>query len=118
MNKLKDDIHDCGKCSIFPCSTQEEVLRNDICIDCPVKCCHAPLLPMVKCEKKILGGGKFGGIKLKDNGWCHYYNEITGKCTIYEKRPIGCRIASCGFIRRGEVPGHIRSMKNRYMKTE
>jgi Fe-S-cluster containining protein len=31
----------------------------------------------------------------KESGACHYLEEQTGKCTIYDKRPVVCRTFDC-----------------------
>lgn len=111
MKRLKDEMHDCYKCNLYPCSLQKEVSKGDICKDCPIPCCRDVLMPLMPCEKEKLERGKLGGIKMKDNGWCHYFDKIKRGCTIYEKRPIGCRIHSCRFITEGKVPDEVRAIK-------
>lgn len=107
MDKLKDEIHNCEECDLYPCSFQEDVSKEDICKDCPIPCCRAALVALLPCEEGKLEKGKFGSLKMNDDKWCCYYNPNIG-CTIYEKRPVGCRVASCRFIREGKVPDKLR----------
>lgn len=113
MHKLKDDIHNCYECGIYPCSFQGEV-SVDICRNCPVPCCHAVLVALVPCEEgKFESGSSSGVLKMNDDGWCYYFDKNNGNCTIYENRPIACRVASCRFIREGKIPDKIKIVKNR-----
>lgn len=118
MRRLKDEIHNCYKCELYPCSLQEEVSRRDICKDCPVPCCRSVLMALMPCEEVKLELGKYGGLKMKDNGWCYYFDKDKGGCSIYEKRPIGCRIASCRFIREGKIPEEIKVIKKEMQMEE
>lgn len=110
MDKLNDGIHNCHECEIYPCSFQEEVSRSDICVNCPAPCCRSVIVPLAPCEKGKIDVDKFGALKMNDDGWCSYYNYNIG-CTIYEKRPIICRIASCRFIREGKMPNELKIIK-------
>ena len=110
MDKLKDEIHNCDECAIYPCSFQEEVSRGEICRDCPVSCCRGVVVPLAPCEEGKIEIDEFGALKMNDDGWCRYYNHNIG-CTIYEKRPITCRIASCRFIREGKMPNELKIIK-------
>ena len=111
MEKLEDQIHHCKGCDIYPCSLQEEV-SNNICKDCPTPCCRAVLVALVPCEEKKLENGYFG-LKMNDDGWCYYFDKKNGRCVIYQKRPIACRVASCRFIIEGKIPDEIRAIKER-----
>lgn len=111
MEKLKDDIHDCYRCDLYPCSTQDEVSKGDICKDCPVPCCRSVLVALLPCEEEKLEKGYLGSLKMEDNGWCHYYDVDSEICTIYDKRPIVCRVASCRFIREGKMPDKLKIYK-------
>lgn len=113
MHKLKDEIHNCDGCDIYPCSSQEEVSKIDICGECPVPCCHAVLVALLPCEEGKLANGLYGALKMNDDGWCCYFDKNNGVCTIYEKRPIACRVASCRFIREGKIPDEIKIAKER-----
>lgn len=106
MRKLKDEIHHCDDCDIYPCSTQEIVLKSNICRLCPISCCRYVLVVLAPCEEMILEN-KNGALKMKENGWCYYYNEQKRECIIYEIRPVICRIASCRFIREGKIPKEL-----------
>lgn len=100
MHKLNDEIHHCDTCNFYPCSTQEEVI-SPLCSECPIPCCYHQLIPLAPCEEEHFVKDKYGGLKCVE-GDCHY---LTPKgCSIFEIRPIICRIASCGFIRRGYIP--------------
>ncbi len=109
MNLLSDEIHDCAKCEIFPCSLQEEVSRDEICNLCPIpsRCCQMPFLALLSCEKQKLEHEN-GLIKFTEEGWCIYYKN---GCTIHDKRPIACRIASCRWIREGKIPEEIQNLR-------
>ncbi len=111
MEKLNDIIHKCDDCEYYPCSTQDIVSKGDICKDCPVICCREVLVLLASCEENIFEKGKYGELKMKENGWCYYYNEDTKMCEIYEIRPITCRIASCRFIREGKIPDEVKKLK-------
>lgn len=112
MEKLKDDIHHCDNCDIFPCSSQEIVSKSDICNDCPSRCCNEVIVPLAPCEELKLGAGKGLGLKMRDNGWCWYYDKDKG-CTIYDIRPVMCRIATCRFIREGKIPEEIKMINEK-----
>lgn len=107
MNRLKDDIHNCYECDLYPCSTQDEVAEGGICKECPVHCCRYVLVALPPCEEEKLERGKFGGLKMNDDGWCYLFDKNNGMCTVYEKRPITCRVASCRFIREGKIPDEL-----------
>lgn len=110
MLKLKDGIHNCDECDLYPCSFQEEVSRIDICGECPVPCCGMVLVALVPCEEKKYENRDIGSLKMGDDGWCLYFKEGIG-CTIYNVRPITCRIASCRFTREGKMPDEVKIMK-------
>lgn len=116
MDKLKDEIHNCDKCDLYPCSSQEEVSKGDICKDCPTPCCRSVIVVLPPCERVVLKQDEYGGLKMKDDGWCHYFDREKRICSIYEKRPIMCRVASCRFIREGKIPDEIKIIKNRWKK--
>lgn len=99
MVRLKDAIHHCDDCKLYPC-TEQPVVESDICKQCPTTCCKAPLLPLMPCEAELKNP--------LSSEYCPYFNVSTRECIIYDKRPIGCRIASCGFIRRGKIPKYFR----------
>ena len=109
MRILKDDIHDCEKCELYPCSLQDEVSKTHICDKCPIICCRYQLIIVAPCEIGKLEVDDIGGLKMTDDGWCYYYSKKEG-CSIYDKRPVICRIASCRFIRRGGIPDVFKSM--------
>lgn len=50
---------------------------------------------------------------MKNNGWCQYFDEIKRICSIYEKRPVACRVASCRFIEKGKIPEEIFKIMNK-----
>lgn len=112
MEKLKDEIHHCDNCDIFPCSSQEIVSKSDICKDCPVHCCMEVIVPLAPCEELKLETNGGLGLKMMDNGWCFYHDDDKG-CTIYEKRPVMCRVASCRFVREGKIPEEIKTIKEK-----
>lgn len=113
MDKLEDEIHHCNGCGLYPCSFQEEVSKNDICKDCPTPCCRAVLVALLPCEEEKLENGSLGSLKMNDDGWCYYFDKNNGRCIIYQKRPIVCRVASCRFIIEGKIPDEIRAIKER-----
>mgnify|MGYP003394287999 CR=1 FL=1 len=113
MNKLEDEMHHCNECDLYPCSLQEEVSKNDICKDCPTPCCRGVLVALLPCEEEKLENGSFGALKMNDDGWCYYFDIKNGICTIYEKRPITCRVTTCRFIIEGNIPDEIRAIKER-----
>lgn len=47
---------------------------------------------------------------MNDDGWCCYFDHNTRGCSIYEKRPVACMIASCRFIREGKVPDMFKKL--------
>lgn len=98
MQKLNDSIHKCESCKYFPCSLQEAVESN-ICDECISKCCRGVIIPLAPCEQDV-----FIRLKNINDRWCPYYIITDKKCSIYEIRPITCRIASCRFIREGKMP--------------
>lgn len=112
MEMLKDEIHHCEKCDVFPCSMQDIVSRGDICGDCPIHCCQSVIIPLAPCEESKLEIEYGCVLKMGDNGWCWYYDKGKG-CAIYEKRPVMCRVASCRFIREGKIPDKIRIIKEK-----
>lgn len=109
MHKLKDGIHNCEGCNVYPCSFQEEVSVG-ICKDCPVPCCRAVLVVLLPCEEGKYKNGPLGVLKMNDDGWCYYFDKNNRTCTIYKNRPIVCRIASCRFIREGKIPDEIKTI--------
>lgn len=109
MEKLDDGIHHCDGCELFPCSTQEEVSRTDICGECPVPCCRMVLVALVPCEENKYENKDIGSLKMGDDGWCRYFKDGIG-CTIYNIRPIICRIASCRFVREGKIPKEVKDL--------
>lgn len=111
MEKLNDGIHHCDGCELFPCSAQEEVSIIDICGACPVPCCRMVLVPLVPCEDRSYENRDVGSLKMGNDGWCQYFKEEIG-CTIYNVRPIACRVASCRFIREGKIPKEIIDFMN------
>lgn len=115
MEKLNDDIHRCEGCEHFPCSSQEEVSRVDICKECISHCCRAVLVALVPCEEHKFERGDIGSLKMGDDGWCYYYRTGIG-CSIYDIRPITCRIASCRFIREGKYPVELKELKEKMRK--
>jgi Fe-S-cluster containining protein len=110
MNKLKDEVHDCINCGIYPCSLQEDISDNDICKNCPTTCCREVLVVILPCESGKLKEGKLGLLKMNEDGWCYYFDHNTRSCSIYEKRPIACRVASCRFIREGKIPEMLKKL--------
>lgn len=112
MDILKDKIHHCDTCDKFPCSFQDDISKNDICKECPVPCCRCVVVPILPCEEGKYEAGKFGGLKMNTDGWCHYYGHNIG-CTIYDIRPVTCRIASCRFIREGKMPDELKLIVKR-----
>ena len=104
MNILKDEIHDCKNCDIYPCSLQEDISNKNVCKDCPTTCCKGVMVVILPCESGKLKEGKLGLLKMNDDEWCCYFDHNTRGCSIYEKRPIVCRVSSCRFIREGKVP--------------
>ncbi len=111
MKLLSDGIHHCAECNIFPCSLSDEVLGDSVCKSCPIpsRCCQMPFLVLLPCEEEKLEHEN-GLIKFTKEGWCVYYKN---GCTIHDKRPIACRIASCSWIRAGKVPeAAIEQIKN------
>lgn len=111
MKMLKDEIHNCNDCNIYPCSLQEDVSDKDVCKNCPTVCCRDVLVVVLPCESGKLEEGKLGLLKMNDDGWCYYFDHDTRGCSIYEKRPIACRVASCRFIREGKV-SYVSKMHN------
>jgi len=101
MKQIKDGIHNCISCELYPCTMQEEIDGDDICRLCPIpsRCCNMPILPIMPCEEKL-------NITFTKEGWCIYYKD---GCTIHNKRPIACRIASCRWIREGKIPNEIQN---------
>lgn len=112
MEKLKDAIHHCEECDIFPCSTQEEIERLDICGQCPVPCCYKVLVALTPCEDNMYKHKDVGALKMGDDGWCGYYDDNVG-CTIYDIRPVICRVASCRFVREGKIPKELKDIEKR-----
>jgi hypothetical protein len=108
MHKLNDGIHHCDTCDIYPCTSQPEVV-SPICAKCPLGCCHHQLITLMPCEEDHYEKGWTGGLKCED-GNCHYLTP-TG-CSVFETRPIVCRIASCGFVRRGYIPEFVTKALN------
>lgn len=104
MKILKDEIHDCNSCNIYPCSLQEDISDKDVCKNCSAICCREALVVILPCENGKLKEGKLGLLKMNNDGWCYYFDHDTRRCSIYEKRPIACRVASCRFIREGNMP--------------
>ena len=102
MKLLNDEIHKCAKCEIFPCSIQDEVVSN-LCKDCPIVCCRSQLITLLPCEINHFENGEIPNtLKMKEDGWCFYYDNKIG-CKVHLNKPIICRISSCGFIRRGKI---------------
>ncbi len=106
MHKLDDIIHHCDTCDIYPCSSQEEVV-SPLCAKCPIGCCHHQLIVLAPCEEEYLERSKYGGLKCED-GDCYYLTSEG--CSIFEIRPIICRIASCSFIRKGYIPEFVTKL--------
>jgi Fe-S-cluster containining protein len=110
MNILKDEVHDCINCNIYPCSLQEDISDNDICKSCPTTCCREVLVVILPCESGKLKEGKLGLLKMNEDGWCYYFDHNTRRCSVYEKRPIACRVASCRFVREGKIPDVFKKL--------
>lgn len=107
-----DDIHKCEECELNPCTSSEEV--EDSCEDCPTpgQCCLSPIIPILPCEE--------GHYELRDDGihtlktvgqYCYAFDTVTKRCTIYEKRPMACRIHECGFLLRKRLSREFENMK-------
>lgn len=97
MDKLKDAVHHCATCDIFPCSTQPIIKDSRACPTCPVKQhgCYSPLVVLLPCElksRKIRATD--GAIALSQDGWCYAFDTKTRRCRIEEIKPIACRVAS------------------------
>lgn len=100
MKFLKDAIHDCQKCSIYPCTFQE-IVESDVCKECPTPCCRGVVLPILPCEESLK-------IELRKDEWCNYFDVENYVCKIYDIRPVTCRIASCRFIEEGKIPEKLK----------
>lgn len=120
MNILKDEVHSCISCDIYPCSLQEVISNKDVCRDCPTPCCREVLVVILPCESGKLEEGKLGLLKMNDDGWCCYFDHKIRGCSVYEKRPIACRVASCRFIREGKVPDVFKKLhlNNNFVEQE
>jgi Fe-S-cluster containining protein len=107
MELLNDGIHNCKECHIYKeyggtCSSQP-TLTLEICKLCETRmCCRAPALPLMECEQntildKIEDGEyvEFDGIIPFniDTKYCKHLDTKTKKCSVYNQRPIACRIA-------------------------
>lgn len=105
MIEKYDGIHDCKNCGFNPCSLQPIVENN--CEGCPIptRCCHAPIIPLLPCERGHYEEGPLGIklVKYKGIEYCYAFDPVLLRCTIYDTRPLACRIASCGFIRRKQI---------------
>lgn len=110
MNILKDEVHDCSNCDIYPCSLQEDISDKDVCKDCSGTCCKDIMIVVLPCESGKIKEGKLGLLKMNDDGWCCYFDHSTAMCSIYEKRPVACRVTSCRFIRDGKVPNSFKKL--------
>ena len=99
MHKLNDRIHHCDTCDIYPCTKREEVI-SPVCSNCPTSCCKHELIVLMPCEEDHFEKGMYGGLK-SENGWCHYHTS-TG-CSVFETRPIICRISECESVRKGYI---------------
>jgi len=117
MQLLSDKIHYCKNCNIVkkygePCSSQDEI-KSSACEECklPYKCCHAPFLILMPCERNgILDEVnedeyiQFDGMIPfnKKTDACKHFDTTNRRCKVYEFRPVACRIAGCiktgGFI--------------------
>ena len=77
--EVKIECNKCGYCCI---GTEMELLPEDI-------------ERILKLGYKLQEFAKFDGIywRLKTkNGYCIFFNKKDNTCTIYEYRPIGCRL--------------------------
>ncbi len=110
MNILKDEIHDCSNCYIYPCSLQEDISDKDVCKDCFAECCKDIMVVILPCESGKFKEETLGLLKTGDDGWCYYFDHSTRRCSVYEKRPVACRVSSCRFIREGKVPNSFKEL--------
>jgi len=105
LKEIKDHIHHCTSCTHFPCT--EQPLVDDACEGCPIpiRCCMMPVVALMPCERGFIEANeRFESatcIQWKKSGECYAYQD--GKCTIYDKRPVVCRIAQCAWT-RGDRP--------------
>lgn len=54
-------------------------------------------------EKVVYAASDIIKIKGRKNGWtCFYYDETGKKCSVYESRPLECRLLNCGDTREIE----------------
>jgi Fe-S-cluster containining protein len=101
LKEINDGIHNCNGCEHYPCTLQP--LINNQCNGCPIpgRCCHA-LIVIMPCEEGHYESGIFG-LNTQPNGDCIYF--IENKCSIYDKRPLACRIAGCAWTRKERPMG-------------
>jgi Fe-S-cluster containining protein len=110
MKILKDEIHDCINCENYPCSLKEDISNKDVCKDCISTCCQDAIIVILPCEQGVFKEGTLGLLKMNDDGWCYYFDHENRRCSIYEKRPVACRVSSCSFIREGKVPDRFKKL--------
>ena len=55
----------------------------------------------------------------RDNGYaCHFFDRATRLCTIYETRPLMCRVFNCDLERASEDLGRLLSDKKEAPRNE
>ena len=100
MRILSDEIHDCINCNMYPCTLRDDISGGEFCKNCRTICCRNALIALFPCEIGKLKEGIQGFLKSNNDKWCYYFDNNGRNCSIYDKRPIICRIFFCNFMRK------------------